>query len=58
MLNVFIDMFDELSVILGDIHLNEYLLLDRHLLKHICSFLKVFDEAIEELSEDKKPNNL
>lgn len=55
MLNVFMDIFDELSIIFDDTYLNEYLLLDRNLLKQICSLLKVFDEAIEELSEDKKP---
>ncbi|CAF0968562.1 unnamed protein product [Adineta ricciae] len=53
MLNIFLQIFDELFIILDDSHLNEFLTMDRDLLEEICSFLKIFDQAIEELSEDK-----
>ncbi|CAF4837161.1 unnamed protein product, partial [Rotaria sp. Silwood2] len=37
------------------INLNEYLLLDKEFLEQVCSFLKVFDDVIEQLSDDKRP---
>lgn len=46
MLHIFLEIFDELAVVLDSIHLNEYLLLDKDLLEQICLFLKVFDEVI------------
>ncbi len=55
MLHVFLEIFDELAVILDTSYLNEYLILDRDLLEQICLFLKVFDDIIEQLSDDKKP---
>lgn len=55
MLRVFFDVFDELAGILDSYHLQEYLLIDKDLLDQICSFLKVFDHVIEQLSDDKKP---
>ena len=55
MLHVFYEMFDELLVILYNTHLNECMMLDKDLLKQICSCRKVFDEAIKQLSDDKKP---
>ncbi|CAF1422998.1 unnamed protein product [Adineta ricciae] len=55
LINVFLLIFGELFVILDDTHLNYFLLLYRDLLEQICSFLKVFDQVMEELSEDKTP---
>ncbi|CAF1509555.1 unnamed protein product [Rotaria sordida] len=55
MLQVFLDIFDELGLVLDNINLNEYLLLDKEFLEQVCSFLKVFDEVIEQLSDDKQP---
>ncbi|CAF1153450.1 unnamed protein product [Rotaria magnacalcarata] len=55
MLQVFLDIFDELILVLDNINLNEYLLLDKEFLEQVCSFLKVFDDVIEQLSEDKRP---
>ena len=55
MLRSFLLVFDELSIVLDSSHPNEYLLIDKDLLEEICSFLKVFDEVIEQLSDDKKP---
>ncbi|CAM4838916.1 unnamed protein product [Rotaria magnacalcarata] len=55
MLQVFLEIFDKLAIVLDSTHLNQYLLLDKDLLEQICSFLKVFDEVIEQLSDDKKP---
>ena len=51
----FLSVFDELSVALDSVHLNEYPLTDNDLLEEICSFLKVFDEVIEQLSDDRRP---
>lgn len=55
MLQTFLEIFDELGLVLDNTHLNEYLLLDKEFLEQICSFLKVFDDVIEQLSDDKRP---
>jgi hypothetical protein len=55
MLQVFLDIFDELGLVLDNVNLNDYLLLDKEFLEQICSFLKVFDYVIEQLSDDKRP---
>ncbi|CAF3483352.1 unnamed protein product [Rotaria sp. Silwood2] len=55
MLHVFFEIFDELTMVLDGTNLNQYLLLDKDLLEQICLFLKVFDEVIEQLSDDKRP---
>ena len=55
MMNSVLLVINELSLILDGAHLNEYIMLDKDLLEQICSFLKVFDEVIEQLSDDKKP---
>ncbi|CAM4905523.1 unnamed protein product [Rotaria socialis] len=55
MLQVFLNIFDELGLVLDSINLNEYLLLDKEFLEQVCSFLKVFDDVIEQLSDDKRP---
>ncbi|CAF3736993.1 unnamed protein product [Rotaria sp. Silwood1] len=55
MLQVFLDIFDELGLVLDSINLNKYLLLDKEFLEQVCSFLKVFDEVIEQLSDNKQP---
>lgn len=55
MLNTYADVFDELSSILDHIYLQEYLSIEKDLLDQICSFLKVFDDVIEQLSDEKKP---
>jgi hypothetical protein len=55
MLKIFLDIFDELILVLDSINLNEYLLLDKEFLEQICSFLNVFDTVIEQLSDDKRP---
>ena len=55
MIRIFADVFDELSMVLDSSHLQELLSIDKDLLNQICSFLKVFDHVIEQLSDDKKP---
>jgi hypothetical protein len=55
MMQVFLEIFDELGIVLDSANLNEYLLLDKEFLEQICSFLKVFDDVIEQLSDDKRP---
>lgn len=55
MLQTFLEIFDELGLVLDNTHLNEYLLLDKEFLEQICSFLKVFDDVIKQLSDDKRP---
>ena len=42
-------------MVLDGSNLNQYLLVDKDLLEKICLFLKVFDEIIEQLSDDKRP---
>ena len=42
-------------MVLGGSNLNQYLLLDKDLLERIYLFLKVFDEVIEQLSDDERP---
>ncbi|CAF1483898.1 unnamed protein product [Rotaria sordida] len=55
MLRIFFEIFDELTMVLDGVNLNQYFLLDKDLLEQICLFLKVFDEVIEQLSYDKRP---
>ena len=55
MLNSFFEVFDQLSMVLDSSNLNQYLLLDKELLEQICLFLKVFDEVIAHLSDDRRP---
>ena len=51
MLNSFVEVFNELSMVLDGSNLSQYLLLDKYLLEQICLFLEVFDEVIEQLSD-------
>ena len=55
MLNPFFEVFNELSMVFDGSNLSQYLLLDKDLLEQICLFLKVFDEVIEQLSDEKRP---
>lgn len=55
MLYTFFEIFDELAMVLDGVNMNQYLLLDKDLLEQICLFLKVFDDVIEQLSDDKRP---
>ena len=55
MLNSFFEIFNELSMVFDGSNLSQYLLLDKDLLEQICLFLKVFDEVIEQLSDEKRP---
>ncbi len=55
MLNVFFDVYDELA---GAIHRNfmdALVAVDKEFLEELCIFLKLFDQVIDELSEENQP---
>ncbi|CAM4921723.1 unnamed protein product [Rotaria socialis] len=54
-MNVFLTVFDDLVGVLDRTFLDDYMLIDKDLLEHVCSFLGPFEEVINELSCDKKP---
>ena len=54
-MNVFLLVFDEILGALGSNVIDCYPAIDKELLECVCSFLKVCDKAIEELSQDYLP---
>jgi hypothetical protein len=54
-MNVFLLVFDELVGVLDRTFMNNYELIDKDLLSYICTFLKPFDEILEQFSADTKP---
>ncbi|CAF4328773.1 unnamed protein product, partial [Rotaria magnacalcarata] len=56
MLNVFRNVYDDIGGILNDNYMNYLIGVDKYILEELCSFLKRFDQAIDELSEQEKPN--
>ncbi|CAF2995343.1 unnamed protein product, partial [Rotaria sp. Silwood2] len=54
-MNVFLTVFDDLACVLDRTFLDDYTLIEKDLLEYVCSFLAPFEEAIEELSCDKRP---
>ncbi|CAF4007248.1 unnamed protein product [Rotaria magnacalcarata] len=56
MLNVFRNVYDDIGGILNDNYMNYLIGVDKYILEELCGFLKRFDQAIDELSEQEKPN--
>jgi len=54
-MDIFLLVFDELIVVLDPDFINYYLTIEKDLLMCVCSFLKVFEETIQELSKDTVP---
>ncbi|CAF3321032.1 unnamed protein product [Rotaria socialis] len=55
MLEVFLDVYDELTGVINNAFMANLAAIDKELLEELCAFLKLFDEAIDELSEEEKP---
>ncbi|CAF3641083.1 unnamed protein product [Rotaria socialis] len=55
MLNVFLNVYDDLNGVLNSVHMDYLSNVDKELLEEICGFLKTFDEAINQLSEEERP---
>ncbi|CAF3372246.1 unnamed protein product [Rotaria socialis] len=55
MLEVFLDVCDELTGVINNAFMANLAAIDKELLEELCAFLKLFDQAIDELSEEEKP---
>ncbi|CAM4863240.1 unnamed protein product [Rotaria socialis] len=55
MLEVFLDVYDELTGVINNAFMANLAAIDKELLEELCAFLKLFDQAIDELSEEEKP---
>ena len=54
-MDVFLVVIDELAGVLKRTYINDYISIDKDLLTAVCSFLKPFEEVIEQLSSDTQP---
>lgn len=54
-MDIFLQVFDQIIGVLDSNFITCYLSINKELLECICSFLKVFDKVIEELSQDTVP---
>ncbi|CAF4341330.1 unnamed protein product, partial [Rotaria magnacalcarata] len=55
MLEVFLDVYDELAGIINNVFMANLAAIDKELLEELCTFLKIFDQVIDALSEEEKP---
>jgi len=55
MLNVFDKVYDDLGGVVNNSHIDLLTYVDKKLLEELCGFLVLFDQAIDQLSEEKKP---
>lgn len=55
MLNVFHNVYDDLGGVLNSNHMDYLINTDKDLLGELCDFLVVFDEAMDQLSEEERP---
>ncbi|CAF4487805.1 unnamed protein product [Rotaria sp. Silwood2] len=55
MLNVFLNVYDDLGGVLNGVQMEYLTNVDKELLEELCDFLKVFDESINQLSEEERP---
>ncbi|CAF4448896.1 unnamed protein product, partial [Rotaria socialis] len=52
---VFLGVYDELAGVINKAFIANLAAIDKELLEEVCVFLKPFDRAIVELSEEEKP---
>lgn len=55
MLNVFLSVFDDIYMLLNNNYMDYFTGIDKELLEEVCRFLKLFDKAINQLSEEERP---
>lgn len=55
MLNVFLNVFDDICIALNNNYIDYFTSIDKELLEEVCRFLKLFDKAINQLSEEERP---
>ncbi|CAF5082801.1 unnamed protein product, partial [Rotaria magnacalcarata] len=55
MLNVFLNVFDDIGSVLSSGYIDYLTGVDKDLLEEVCQFLIVFDNAINQLSEEERP---
>jgi hypothetical protein len=55
MLNVFDKVFNDLGGVLNNDHMVYLTHIDKNLLEELCGFLVLFDQAIDQLSEEEQP---
>jgi len=55
MLNVFLDVYDDIRSVINNNFLNHLTAIDKELLEELCVFLEIFDQAIDQLSEEERP---
>ena len=57
MLNVFLSVYDQIGCVINSNFTVNLLDIDRNLLEELCSYPKVFDQVINQLSDEKHPTN-
>jgi hypothetical protein len=55
MLDVFLDVFDKIAGVIKKHLMDDLVAVDKDLLEEVCSFLKLFDQAIDQLSDEERP---
>jgi hypothetical protein len=55
MLNVFLNVYDDLGGVLNNNFMDYLSGVDKEVLEELCVFLKLFDQAIDQLSEEERP---
>ena len=55
MLEVFFDVYDELASVINKNLVESLAAIDKDLLEELCIFLQLFDQAINQLSDEDKP---
>ncbi|CAF3656976.1 unnamed protein product [Rotaria socialis] len=55
MMNVFLNVYDDIGSVLNSGYIDYLTSVDKDLLKEVCRFLIVFDNAIDQLSAEERP---
>lgn len=55
MLEVFLKVYDALPGILSKHFMDDFIFIDKDLLKELCDFLELFDRVIKDFSEEERP---
>ena len=53
MMNAFLNVYDDIGGVVNNNYIDSLTAINNELLEEICGFLKLFDQAVEELSEEE-----
>ncbi|CAF1548897.1 unnamed protein product, partial [Adineta ricciae] len=57
MLEVFLKVYDELPGVLNKHFMDDFVSIDKELMKELCDFLELFDRVINDFSEEERPTS-